>query len=266
MSTATRRAEHSEWLDRSVRAGLLAYGLVHLTIAWLAVQLALGDSSGSASSTGALHKLSKQPFGVVLIWAVAVGMFLLVLWRLVEAASGHADKDGGDLVKARAVSVAKAVIYGSIGLSATRVATGSGSSSGGSDSTTAKLMNLPAGQWLVGAVAVGIAAYGANMVRRAWTEKFREHLTSEGKSGDAGTAYIWFGKVGYVAKGVAFLLVAALFAYASITHDPKKSGGLDQALQEVLKQPFGPVLLVILALGIGSYGLFCFARARYLSR
>ena len=38
------------------------------------------------------------------------------------------------------------------------------------------------------------------------------------------------------------------------------------ALQEVLEQPFGPFLLGAIALGIGCYGLFCFARARHLSR
>jgi hypothetical protein len=34
----------------------------------------------------------------------------------------------------------------------------------------------------------------------------------------------------------------------------------------VLDQPFGPVLLLVIAAGIGCYGLFCFARARHLSR
>ena len=74
------------------------------------------------------------------------------------------------------------------------------------------------------------------------------------------------GKVGYIAKGVAIGLVGVLFVYAAVTHDPKKSGGLDQALHEVLEQPFGPFLLVAIALGIACYGLFCFARARHLSR
>ena len=74
------------------------------------------------------------------------------------------------------------------------------------------------------------------------------------------------GKVGYIAKGVAIAIVGGLFCYAAITHDPKKSGGLDQALQTVLEQPFGQVLLTAIALGIAAYGVFCFARAKHLSR
>ena len=34
----------------------------------------------------------------------------------------------------------------------------------------------------------------------------------------------------------------------------------------MLEQPFGPVLLTAIALGIAAYGLFCFARAKHLSR
>ncbi len=60
--------------------------------------------------------------------------------------------------------------------------------------------------------------------------------------------------------------MGGLFCYAAITHDPKKSGGLDQALQTVLEQPFGQVLLTAIALGIAAYGAFCFARAKHLSR
>jgi hypothetical protein len=69
-----------------------------------------------------------------------------------------------------------------------------------------------------------------------------------------------------MAKGVAFAIVGGLFCYAAYTHQPKKSGGLDVALHKVLQQPFGQFLLLAIALGIACYGLFCFARARHLSR
>ena len=74
-----------------------------------------------------------------------------------------------------------------------------------------------------------------------------------------------FGKMGYIAKGIAIGVIGVLFLYAAIDHSAKKSGGLDQALHKVLHQPFGPVLLFAISVGIGCYGLFCFARARHLS-
>jgi hypothetical protein len=60
-------------------------------------------------------------------------------------------------------------------------------------------------------------------------------------------------------------VIGVLFVYAAIDHNAKKSGGLDQAAQKILQQPFGPVLLFAISVGIGCYGLFCFARARHLS-
>ncbi|MFL6153992.1 MAG: DUF1206 domain-containing protein [Ornithinibacter sp.] len=258
------RARHSDWLDHAVRIGLVAYGVVHLMVAWLAAQLALGDRQGSASSKGALQQLAQQPFGEVLVWLVALGMFLLVLWRVLEAALGHREEE--HRTRKRLVSALKAVLYAAIGISALGVAMGSGGGSNGTDSTTRKLMDLPAGPWIVGAVGLAVIGYGVALCVQAWTEKFAKHLSWEGKTGDTGTAYLWFGKAGYVAKGVATAIVGGLFVYAAATHDPKKSGGLDQALQKVLQQPFGQVLLLVIAAGIACYGLFCFARARHLSR
>ena len=153
-----REANDSDWLDYAIRAGLVAYGIVHLMIAWLAAQLALGEQEGKASSTGALQELADGSFGTILIWLIAVGMVLLVLWRLLEAALGHEDEDGKDQIRKRLGSLAKAVIYGAIAVSAIRVATGSGSQGGGSDSTTATLMDLPAGRWIVAGVGLAIIA------------------------------------------------------------------------------------------------------------
>lgn len=269
MNAPTDTAEQvhqSEWMDHAVRIGLVAYGVVHLLVAWLAIQLAFGEKEDSASNTGALHYLAQQPFGEVLVWLVAIGMFLLVVWRLLEFAFGYRDEsDTKDRWKGRVTSLAKAIIYGALGWSAVKTAVGSGSQ-GGTDSTTAKLMDLPAGQWIVGVVGLAIIGYGGSLVVRGWTEKFREHLDSQGQAGKDGSAYVLAGKIGYIAKGVAIGLVGGLFTYAAITHEAKKSGGLDQALQRVLEVPFGQVLLVAIGIGIAGYGVFCFARAKHLSR
>lgn len=266
---AGRSAEDSEWLDHVARAGLVAYGTVHLLIGWLALQLAFGEaSSADASSTGALRTLAQQPLGEVLIWVIAIGMCLMVLWRLIEAAFGHQDEtDEKKRWRKRATSLGKAILYGTVAVTGIQIATSSGGGSGGgTDSMTAKLMNLPGGQLIVGLVALGILAYGARLIHKGWTEGFKEHLDAKGKSGDDGSAYIMLGKVGYIAKGVAIMLIGGLFMYAAITHEAKKSGGLDEALQTVLGYPFGQAMVVAIGIGLAAYGLFCFARARHLSR
>lgn len=261
-------ADRSDWLDHAVRFGLVAYGFVYLMIAWVAAQLALGKPSAKPSAQGALAHLADEPLGQVLLWAVAVGLFVLVIWRVLEAIGGHRGADGADLLRKRAVSVGKAALYGVLGFSALKVAMGSGGSqsSHAPKTMTAKVMDLPAGQWIVGLVGLAVVGYGAGLVWRGCTDGFLKHLDAEGRSGEAGRAYTWFGRVGYVAKGVAFGIVGCLVGHAALTHEPRKSGGLDQALRKVLDQPFGPYLLLGIAAGIGCYGLFCFAWARHLSR
>ncbi|MBF4770200.1 DUF1206 domain-containing protein [Nocardioides agariphilus] len=260
-----REAHNSDWMDVAIRAGLVAYGIVHLLVGWLALQLAFGDRGEKASNKGAMQELAQQPFGDVLVWAIVVGMFLLVLWRLLEAFFGHQDKDeGSDRMKARVVSGMKAAIYAAVGITALQVAIGSGKSGGGSR-WTKTVMDWPAGQWIIAAIGLAVIIYGADHVRKGFAEKYAKHLDAEGKSGQSGKAYLLFGKVGYVGKGIAIAIVGGLIMYGGITHDASKSGGLDQALHKVLTYPFGVVLLVVMAAGIVCYGLFCFARARHLS-
>jgi len=118
---------------------------------------------------------------------------------------------------------------------------------------------------LIGA-AIGILVVAGFLAYRGWTEKFRSKLESEGKTGKDGSAYVTFGKGGYLGKSVAIAIVGPLFLYAAFTHDPQKSGGLDEALHRLLQQPFGAPVLVLIALGFACYGLFCFAWARHLDR
>lgn len=258
-----------DWVENAARAGLVAYAVVYLVIGWLAVQLAFGDRQGKPSSSGAMRELAQQPLGGFLVWAVSLGMFLLVLWQLLEAAFGHrdADDDKARLAK-RLMSLGKAVLYAAVGVSGLKVATGAGGGGGGSsqETWTAKVMGWPAGQLLVGLVALGIVAYGAYQVYLAWSEKFVEKLDAEGRSGNSGRAYHAFGQAGYTAKGVVIAIVGGLLGYAAITHDAKKSGGVDQALFEVLDKPYGPVLLCLMGAGLLCYGLFTLARSRHLSR
>lgn len=263
-----RQAERSTWLDHAARVGLVAYGIVYLLLGWTAVQLALGDHSEDASPQGALHQLVRQPFGQTMVWAVAGGMLLLVVWRLTEAAFGHREHDGADRLRRRLGSLGKAAIYAALAVTAARVAAGAGSQSSSKSSRgmTARLMDLPGGQWIVVAVGLGVLAYAVGVAWQGWTEKFAEDLQTEGKLGYSGAAYLLLGKVGHIAKGVAFALVGGLFCYAGITHEAEESGGLDQALQKVLQQPFGPYLLIAMGVGIGCYGVFCLAQARHLDR
>ncbi len=257
-----QQASDSVWLERLVQLGLIAYGVVHLLVAWLALQLAFGDHSGQASQQGALHTLARQPFGTPLLWIIALGFFALALWQLTEVFWGHTREDGAKRAFKRLGSAGRVVIYGILAVTAVKFAVGEGSSSK-TQTMTARLMSAPFGRLLVAAIGVGIIVVAGIHLKRGVSGSFTKDLKSEATSGSSGTAVVRLGQVGYVAKGVAFAVLGALFVWAAWTYDAKKTGGLDAALTTLLNAGVGPWLLVLVALGIGCFGLYCFAWARY---
>ena len=132
---AAGRAGESDTLERLARVGLIAYGVVHLVVAWLALQLAWGGGGGeSADQSGAMATLAEQPFGKVLLWIVGLGLIALALWQAAEvlrwrsgwSASGDARTKA---LKKSGKALVKALIYLSLAILALRFATGGGESS-----------------------------------------------------------------------------------------------------------------------------------------
>ena len=80
--------------------------------------------------------LGQQPFGIVLLWVMAVGLLALVLWQGLEVVGGRPGADTKDQLKNRGKAAGKAVVYLVLGLTAARIAAGAGSSSGSGPSST----------------------------------------------------------------------------------------------------------------------------------
>ena len=268
--TAEGALADSDALDHGVRLGLVVYGVLHVIIAVVAVRIAWGGSGGDeASQQGAFAVLAQNTFGKSVLFLVAAGFAALVVWQAAEALVGHKEEDGAGRLVKRAGSGAKAVIYAVLGYSAAAMALGSGGGGGGekqTDNLTAQVMAAPGGQLLVGALGAGLVGVGVYLGYRGVSEKFMERLDSGAQGGDRGTVIVWLGKVGYLGKGVSLAAVGMLFVTAALRHQPKESGGLDVALRELVRQPFGPYLLTAVALGLASYGLFSLAWARHLDR
>jgi hypothetical protein len=264
-SSTPQQARHSDLLKHGARVGLVAYGVVHLVVAWIALQVAW-SGGGDASSGGALRTLAQQPFGRTMLWVTVAGLAALVLWQLGTAVWGYQTEDGAKRLRKRLAAAGRVAVYGALAFSASRIARGSGGGSSGDskeEGLTADLLTAPAGRTLVAIIGLAIIAIGVRQVHRGVTDSFTHDLEGPATSGDSGSVVVLLGRLGYVAKGVAVGVVGILFGWAAVAYDPEKAGGLDDALKTVRDQPFGPYLLTAVALGLAAFGLFCFAWAKY---
>jgi hypothetical protein len=269
---AARQAGQSDGLENLARIGLIAYGLVHLLVAWLALQLAWGGGGRSADQSGALATLAQQPFGTPLLWVIAVGLIALAVWQAAEVLRWRSGWSASGKTRTRALrksgnALVKAVVYLTLAVLAIRFATGGGqSSSQQQQQTTAGVFDWPAGRFLVAAAGLVLIGVGAWHVRKGLTKRFLKQIDL-GDAPPAATRLVTrLGQVGFPAKGIALALVGGLLIYAAVTFDPSKAQGLDGALRTVLEAPFGRILLTLVAVGIAAFGAFCFVRARYPER
>lgn len=257
---AASRFQDSKTFAMLARLGFAVNGLLHLLIGGIAISVATTSNRAEADQNGALATLASTPGGVFLLWTVVIGMAALGLWQVSQAFLVR-ETDPKRKWAMRAKEAGKAVAYLAVAVTALPFAQGKRSSgSGSADNLSATLLATPGGVVLLVLVGLGVIAVGGYFVYKGAAKKFLEDIVTP--SGSAGRATMRLGQIGYVAKGVAIVVVGVLFAIAAVTSDPSEAAGLDGALKTLATLPFGVVILVLVGLGFVAYGVYCFVRAR----
>jgi Domain of Unknown Function (DUF1206) len=270
---AAHRVAQSTALRHLARLGLVGYALVHLLVAWLALQLAwhAGRSRGSrgpVDQSGAMALLAESPAGRGLLWALAVGLAGLCAWQAVEVLRHHTTPpDPGPERRTALVQLGKtlgtAVVYGFLAVSAARTALGDGQRPVDDVRTVRGVLAWPGGQALVVTVGLVVVGIGGYQVRKGLRSDFLHEIDLSTVSPALRTLTHRFGQAGFVLKGVALGLVGGVVAWAAATFDPEAATGLDGALRIVAAEPYGAWLLTVLAVGLASFAVYCLARARH---
>ncbi|MFC8914805.1 DUF1206 domain-containing protein [Streptomyces sp. NPDC057116] len=265
--TAARKAARGSSVGAAARCGLAARGVLYLLIGLISLRIASGDGGGQADRGGALAELAARPMGSVMLWALGLGLVGMAVWRLSEAVFGASGADGHKPGK-RLLSAARCVFYAFVAYSVLTFAAGeSGSGSGSGDQqsrdVTARALELPGGQWIVGLAGAAVVGAGAWVAGRAALRKYHKHLKLSLMSRRARRFTDVAGVGGGVARGVVFAVVGVFFVRAAVTYEPNEAKGLDDALRTVAETPAGPGLLGLVAAGMALFGLFSFAMARW---
>ena len=256
----------SGWVETLARFGYATKGVVYVIVGILAVMTAIGAGGSTTGSSGALETIAQQPFGRILVGLTALGLIGYVIWRFVQAMMDPEDK--GSDAKAMIARIGYAIsgiVYGGLAFLAGRMALSVGGSGGDSSqqALTAKLMSQPFGLWLVGIVGAIVIGVGVYHFYLAYKAKFMEEYKSSEMSATERRWAKRIGQFGLSARGVTFAIIGSFFIIAALRADPSEAKGLSGALDTLARQPYGPWLLGIVALGLVAYGVFCFSQARY---
>lgn len=244
------------------RVGYAAHGLVYALIAIFALDAAVvgGQAKGGAE---AISTLGQHLGGAVMLVVLAAGLSGYALMRFWQgfAQAAECDTDLKGLL-ARAARVAVALVHAGLVLYTLNLALGIFQSGSGESakSLTARAMAYPAGVLLIAAIGVGFLAVGVWQLKHAITADFMDDLDRPAHRKR------WIpvtGRIGFAARFLVFAIVGVFLLIAAIRSDPDKAEGLGGALSMLLKQPFGPVLLGLVALGLMAFAVthgYIFAR------
>jgi hypothetical protein len=265
-----RNAATGRWMAVLARCGYAAKGVVYLIIGGIAAKVAIGAGGVVTDQKGALQTILEQSYGPILLGVVTISLFGFALWCFIQALFDTEGK--GTTAKgliARIGYAAVGITYAALAYGAFQLVTGSGSGGKGSDATaqdgTALLLKQPFGPALViivGLIALGVALY---LFYTAYAAKFQAQLHLATLSAGMKKWVIVVGRLGYAALGVVISIIGIFLIVAASQNNASKAKGLDGALQELAHQhqPFGQVLLGIVALGLFAYGIYSLVEARY---
>ncbi|GIM92811.1 DUF1206 domain-containing protein [Paractinoplanes toevensis] len=264
LTSHAHKAADNPWLERLTRAGLVAYGVLHVLFAWLILRIAFGTAPADGDQSGALHHLATKPYGAALIVLLVIGLVAMTIWQIFEAAIGHRGERGRHRVYERVASAGRAAFYTYLAWTGIKVLRGKNKSSADlQEQASQDLMVSGGGRLAVAAIGVLVAAIGVGLAIYGLTKKFEKHLLTSRMTAHVRRVVRRLGEVGYSAKGGAYAVAGALLVLAAVTYDPDKARGLDAALRAMADQTYGSWLLAATALGIAAYGLFSVVQARY---
>ena len=262
---AGRRAARSRYLGLLARAGFAARGVLYVIIGCIAIGIAFGHWRNQADSAGAVRLVAATPAGLIALWLLAAGFTGLALWRLAEAAYGGPGP-GEQKLHSRLAALGKAVVYGVLAFTLVKYAIGAGapnSSNQQSTDLTASVLHHPGGQAVVVALGLAFIVGGAYVAYSSWRRDFLKQLSLAGASRRTRRVVMRLGQVGGIARGVVFAAVGVFLVVAGAKAQPGQAKGIDATLRAFAQTPLGPWLLVVVAAGLVTFGLYSCCEARW---
>ena len=248
------------WVEALGRVGLVAYGLVHLGIAVLAVRIAaIGERGAHADPRGAIELVASGGgfLGRWLLAAAALALTAFAAWQLRAAAVGFCWARPEERWRKRLGAFAKAVGVLSVAWLAAEFATRMQGRRNAFQETVDEVFAHTGGRLLVGAVGLFAVGMFFSMTYTGVRATFMGDLIPEKLSRRRRVLALVTGSVGNLTRAVTFGAVGVLTALAAWENAPHRIGGFDIALRTIAAHTLGATMFLVAALGFAAYFVYC---------
>jgi hypothetical protein len=252
-------------IAKIARVGLIAKGIVYVLLGVLGFMAAFeigGQSSDDTNKAGVLGSIKEFPGGVLALALLAAGLFCYSIWRGVQTFTNNNADEKKWSKKLRYFF--SGLIYLSFAFTAIQMIFRE--HAGKEDKNqywASQLLNHSYGQVLIGLAAIILAAIGIYQIYYGFSEKYRKHVQELNLHSRGSTLMLRSGKVGYISRGIVWLVIAYLLLRAALHNNSSEAGGTGKAFDFIEHSSFGSYLLAALGIGLIAYGAFNFIRARY---
>ena len=261
-------ANSNTWIKPIAKFGLAAKGSVYSLIGLMAFMAAFNladQSSKKTSKSGLFNEILDQPAGKIILIVIALGVFSYSIWRFLQAFLDTENK--GNKLKGlskRFTYLFSGLTYLAFSLFAAKKILGQEDSGGDNSKSLAEnILNQPAGQWLLGIVALILAGIGIYQIWYGSSEKYRKHVDEQKLDKKASRSLMRAGKIGYISRGIVWLVIAFMFIKAALHSNAAEAGDTSSAFVFVENSTYGNYLLATLGLGLICYGVMNFIRAGF---
>lgn len=244
-------------IESLARLGYASKAFVYVIVGLLAGAAAVDRGGRVTDTSGALKVILSKPLGNTLLFVLAVGLCGYAAWRLLDAFVDP-DRHGTDAAGLfeRTGNVVRGLIYGGLGVEAFRLARGlQGSSGNEAASWTARVLDLPLGEWIVGVTGLIVAGYGLSQIVTAAREKIGRLLDASPIPPRIRPFVLGLSRFGVAARAVIIVVLGVFLVRAAIRHDPSEVHGTRESILELVGVIDGPWILAAMAAGLVAYGV-----------
>lgn len=250
------------WMIELTRSGWVAKAIVYLSLAWGAAVIAFRRPwLGDAEYTSIVDSLADTAETRVLLGFIAIGLVLYIAFRVLSVAL----IDGHDLNcwAHRGAYLLSAGSYAVIAWSAMFSAIAGPQPEGRAviERVSSSLLSSNGGRVLVGLGGlIGLASAGY-FVHKGLNRRFLSQVVTDDMGHRRFQAVVWTGTIGWLGRALILGAASLFMTWSALDADPSDARGFDSSLQRLAANPFGTPVVMLIALFLFVYAVYCLLTA-----